>query len=228
MLWENPFKELTKKEWALWAISLTIVVGANIIAGNTELLQLISPAIGITAVIFVAIGNVWGQILTVVFAILYAIISFQFHYYGEMITYMGMTAPIAFISIITWLKHPYKDENVVEINKLSKKQTIIMWLLAAVVTAALGILLAVLNTPNLLFSTISITTSFLASYLMMMRNTYYGVAYAANDLVLIILWILAAMEDIKYLPMIFCFATFFFNDMYGFISWKMREKVQEA
>ena len=76
-------------------------------------------------------------------------------------------------------------------------------------------------------STVSIATSFSASYLMLFRNPYYAVAYAANDVVLIILWVLAAMEDIKYIPVIVCFVIFFINDVFGFISWQKRKKQQK-
>ena len=49
-----------------------------------------------------------GQILTVIFSILYAIASWQCRYYGEMITYLGMTMPIAVLSIVSWIRHPYE------------------------------------------------------------------------------------------------------------------------
>lgn len=229
MIFKNPFKDLTGKEWTLWIISFVMVTVSNLMTGQISFIQLAATDIGVTALILLAKGNVWGQILTLVFSVLYAITSYEFHYYGEMITYMGMTAPIAFMSIISWLRHPYEEgESVVEINKLSGKQMAVMWLLAAIVTAVIGIILAALDTPNLFFSTVSITTSFLASYMMLFRSSYYAVAYAVNDIVLIILWILATMQNIIYLPMILCFTTFFVNDLYGFISWKIREKKQHT
>lgn len=55
---------------------------------------------------FAAKGNVWAQILMVVFSILYGIISWRFRYWGEMMTYLGMTLPMAVWSTITWLKNP--------------------------------------------------------------------------------------------------------------------------
>ena len=63
---------------------------------------------------------------------------------------------------------------------------------------------------------------------MLYRNSYYALAYAANDVVLITLWVLASMEDLSYLPMILCFSMFFINDLYGFASWKLRERTQRA
>ena len=67
--------------------------------------------IGVTALIFVAKGDIYGQILTVIFSILYGIVSYTFCYYGEMITYLGMSLPAALMSVFTWLKNPYKEDN---------------------------------------------------------------------------------------------------------------------
>ena len=87
--------------------------------------------------------------------------------------------------------------------------------------------LTALNTANLIFSTISITTSFVASYLTFLRSPYYAIGYSANDVVLIILWILASVEDISYLPMVACFIMFLFNDLYGFYNWRRMQKRQK-
>ena len=75
-------------------------------------------------------------------------------------------------------------------------------------------------------STVSIATRFLAVYLTFRRSPYFALAYAANDVVLIVLWTLAALEDISYISVIICFAMFLVNDLYGYISWKRMEKRQ--
>lgn len=224
---KNPFKRLTSGELILWLISLITVIVSNIFAKDASVSTILGTAIGVTALIFVAKGDVFGQILTVVFSFLYAVTSFAFRYYGEMITYMGMTMPMAALSVISWLKHPFKKgKNEVKIHKLTRFEKILMILLSFIVTLIFYFILKALNTPNLLFSTISVTTSFLASYLTFFRNSYYALAYAANDIVLIVLWILATIESFSYFPMIICFVMFFINDIYGFISWKIREKKQ--
>ena len=95
-----------------------------------------------------------------------------------------------------------------------------------IVTAVFYYILVVFDTPNIIFSTISIVTSFLAAALTMLRSSYYAVWYAANDIVLIILWVLASMENSAYIPVVVNFGIFFINDMYGYISWKRRERIQ--
>lgn len=222
----NPFKYLTKFEWALWLLSVMVVSGSFAVTDEHNYLILTASLVGVTALIFVSKGDVWGQILTVVFSIFYGVISVQFRYYGEMITYLGMTMPIAILSVYTWIKNPYKDTNEVKIHKLSKKQIMLLILSTILVTYAFYFILKEFNTANLLFSTISIATSFLASSLMMLRNQYYALAYAANDIVLIVLWVLATMENITYLSMIICFVMFLANDIYGFVNWEKMKKRQ--
>lgn len=75
----------------------------------------------------------------------------------------------------------------------------------------------------MIVSTISITTSFIAATLTMLRSSYYALWYAANDIVLIILWTKASLEHTGYIPVVVNFIIFFINHMYGFYSWKKRE-----
>ena len=162
-----------------------------------------------------------------VFGVLYGVISYGFAYYGEMITYLGMTFPMALVALASWLNNPYKDNKAeVKVNRLSKKEIPFMMVLTLIVTIAFYFILKHFNTANLIPSTISVTTSFLAVYLTFRRSPYFALAYAVNDLVLIVLWVLASIAEISYLSVVICFIVFFVNDMYGFISWKQMEKRQ--
>lgn len=224
----NPIKMLSKREWIIWMGSLTIVFASNIITTDFDLLTLVAALIGVTSLIFAAKGNVWAQVLMAIFSILYGIISFRFHYWGEMITYLGMTMPMSVWSTITWLKNPSEEnESEVQIQILNKKHIIGLTISGIFVTGVFYYILKLLNTPNIIFSTISIITSFLATSLTMLRSSYYAIGYAANDIVIIILWVLASLENPAYIPVVVNFSIFFINDMYGFVSWKKRE-IQQA
>ena len=227
MIKQNPFKTLSPFEWVLWSVSVVTVIVSFLISGKGALLEMIASVIGVTALIFVAKGMIIGQAMTVLFSIFYGIISLHFHYWGEMITYLCMSAPISFIATIEWIRHPYKNTDVVEVSRVSKKQIFLMSTLAVVVTGVFYVLLKAFDTPNLFFSTISITTSFTASYLTFLRSPYYGVGYALNDVVLIVLWTLASIQDISYLPMVACFVMFLLNDVYGFINWRRIKREQK-
>ncbi|MBR3833794.1 MAG: nicotinamide mononucleotide transporter [Lachnospiraceae bacterium] len=224
---KNPFKDLTKFELSLWLTSIIVIIVSFAVSGGDDVLTIIASLIGVTALIFVAKGYVIGQVLTVVFAVFYGIISYFFRYYGEMITYLCMTAPIAVMAVISWIKNPYEGTKEVKVSHVTKKQVLVMATLAIVTTIIFYFILKAMNNANLLFSTISITTSFLASYLTFLRSPYYAVAYSANDVVLIVLWTMATLEDRSYLPMILCFVMFLINDMYGFFNWRRMRIRQE-
>ncbi len=221
------FKTLSKFELCLLLFSITVVTTAFLAVNSNNYLTLIASLIGVIALIFVAKGMVVGQILTVVFAVFYGIISFYFNYYGEMITYLGMTSPIAILATISWIKNPYKKTAEVTVARMNKSQVLIMFALAFAVTAVFYYILKALGTAHLELSTISITTSFLASYMTMKRSAYYAIGYMANDLILVVLWILATTQSPSYLPMIVCFAMFFINDLYGFLNWR-KIKLRQA
>lgn len=148
----------SKEERILWMSSVGLIIVSFAIFDRESYLTLAASLIGVTSLIFNAKGNPFGQLLMVVFSLLYGIISYTFSYYGEMIIYLGMTMPMAVFALISWL-----------------------------------------------------------------RNPYFAVAYATNDLVLIVLWVLASLEDVRYISVVVCFVAFLVNDIYGFINWRKME-----
>lgn len=223
----NILSYFTKFEIILWCSSVTAIIISFFAFHQDNFLNLITSLIGATFLILNAKGNVWGQILTIVFSILYGIISYSLAYYGEMITYMGMTMPIAIISTITWVKNPsQKGKNEVKVNKLNGWEYIFMTFLSIAITIIFYFILKAFDTAVLKLSTISVFTSFIASYLTMRRSEYYAIGYATNDIVLIILWNIAADSDKQYLSVVICFIVFLVNDIYGYINWLKMKKNQ--
>lgn len=216
-------------EIVLWIASvLLILISFFVFAGN-EYLTLAASLIGVTSLIFNAKGNPFGQFLMIIFSVLYGIISLTFSYYGEMITYLGMTAPMAVFSLISWLRNPYsKTKSEVRVNVLKAREIVLMSILTIAVTALFYFILEFFNTANIVPSTVSVATSFLAVYLTFRRSAFYALAYAANDVVLIVLWVLASLADVSYLSVVICFAVFLINDIYGFVGWRKMLKRQNS
>lgn len=216
-------------ERILWLSSLLLILTSFFIFDGRDYLTLAASLIGATSLIFNAKGNPVGQALMTVFSILYGIISYKFAYYGEMITYLGMTMPMAIFAFVFWLKNPYKGKrSEVKVNTLSAFESVFMWILAGITTFAFYFILKRFNTANIIPSTVSVTTSFVAVYLTFRRSPYFALAYAANDVVLIVLWSLASFENIGYLSVVVCFAAFLFNDFYCFVNWKKMQKLQNS
>ena len=215
---KSAIKYFSRTEIALWCSSVALIVLSFCIFDRENYLTLAASLIGVTSLIFNAKGNPVGQLLMVVFSLLYGII-----------TYLGMTMPMAVVALIAWLKHPYKGNRAeVKVNAISKTETVWMWVLTAVVTVVFYFLLAHFGTANLLPSTLSVTTSFLAVYLTFRRSPYFALAYAANDIVLIVLWVMASLCDTRYVSVVVCFIAFLINDLYGYVSWQKMKIRQNA
>jgi len=228
MKFRELFSYFTKFEWCLWLGSLAAILMLYFVGSQQDVITLIASLIGATSLIFVSKGNVAGQFLIIAFSLLYAMVSWKFRYYGEMITYLGMTTPIAIVTAVVWLRHPYEEgKSEVEVAGLNGRKTALLFVLAAIVTLVFYFILKFFDTANLGISTLSVTTSFLAAGLMFLRSPHYATGYAANDLVLIGMWILATLEDRSYLPMVLCFCIFFVNDLYGFINWRRMQNRQQ-
>ena len=218
----------SKNEMILWISSALLIIVSFFVFDRVNYLTLTASLIGVTALLFNAKGNPFGQFLTILFSLLYGIISYTFSYYGEMLTYLGMTMPMAVFALISWLRNPYGgNRSEVKVNTISKKEIVLMLTAATLVTILFYFILDAFHTANLLPSTISVTTSFLAVYLTFRRSSFFAAAYAANDIILIVLWSLASAADIRYLSVVVCFIAFLVNDIYGFLNWekmKVRQK----
>lgn len=212
-------KYFTKFEITLWGTSIACIIAGFVVFEGSSFLTLIASLLGVSAILIYSKGNPLGQLLMVLFSVLYGIISFSSHYYGEMVTYLGMTGPMAAFAFVSWLRHPYKgNRSQVEVNEIKRPEYGLLTVLTIVVTIVFYFILAYFNTASLLFSTLSVTTSFVAVYLTWRRSKFFSLAYACNDVVLIVLWTIASISDKRFISVIICFIAFLANDIYAFIN----------
>ena len=220
------FKSLSVFEIILWIFSMTAVILSTVLSAEPDYFSMTASLFGVTSLIYIAKGYPIGQILMLVFATFYAVISFEKAYYGEMITYLGMTLPMAVISIVSWMRHPYDKSGEVKVNHISLKSLLGVFLITGAVTVVFYFILRALNTANLLLSTFSVATSFFSVFLTFLRSPLYALGFVANDIVIITLWVIAALSDSGAYSVVVCFAVFFVNDLYGFINWRRMDKKQ--
>jgi nicotinamide mononucleotide transporter PnuC len=227
-IFRRPRGYFSAFELGLWGVSVVLILAAFLIFDRENYLTLAASLVGATSLIFNAKGNPIGQVLMIIFSLLYGYISFSFAYYGEMMTYLCMSLPMAAVSFISWIRNPYKGNKAeVQIARVGKKEFAVIALISVVVTVASYFILDIFGTSNLIPSTLSVATSFFAASLIFRRSPWFALAYAVNDVVLIVLWSLAMLEDPSYVSVTVCFIVFLVNDMYSFINWRRMERRQK-
>ncbi len=225
---KKMFNYFNLLEIIIWSISTLFILLSFLIFQNRDYITLFASIIGVTSLIFNTKGNPIGQALMIIFSIIYGLISFKSHYYGETLTYVGMTLPMSILSLISWIKHPSNNKNEVKVNAISKKEIIIMFVLTLLITFLFYFILKYFHTNNIIPSTISVSTSFMAVYLTFKRSPLYALGYACNDIVLIILWSLSSINNSTHIALVFCFIAFLINDLYGFFNWQKIKKRQDS
>lgn len=221
------FNYFTKGEIIMWAVSILLIFVCFFAFDRENYTTLAASVIGVTSLLYNSKGNVAGQALSIAFSLLYGLISFQSRYYGELITYVGMTLPMSVVALISWARNPnLGKKSEVTVGEVKVPELILLIFITAGVTTGFYFILKYFNTANLLVSTFSIATSFAAAYLSFRRSPYYPVIYALNDIVLIILWGALSIKDISYISVVLCFGVFAMFDIYGFINWKKMQARQ--
>lgn len=209
----------------LYIAGLALIITMSI-CFKASWISAVTGIFGLSCVIFAAKGKVIGIFFTWVMIVFYCILSFQNKYYGEVFINICMMFPMTIIQLVAWLKNLGKDY-VVKVNSITKKEIIIVCCVAVVAFVAFYFILRALGTSQLIFSTISIVTSILATYFQSRRSKYGFLAFLANDLVLCVLWLLATLEDIKNISMLVAVILYVICDVYGFISWGVMQKRQQ-
>ena len=222
----NPFKDMKPLEYVILIASTLAALISFILIEEKDYLYFFTCILGVTTTVFIAKAHVFGQLLGIAYAILYAVTTFISHYYGEFIISIALYLPSGIWGLISWLRHRYEDTSTIKIAKLGLKHISIMLIIASILTFGIFFLLRALDTQNLIVSTISVFVSISAGYLVIKRSPFYALIYLINDVVLIVLWGMALRDSLTYMQLLISAFGFFFTDLYGFINWLNLRKKQ--
>lgn len=219
------------KNWNLYEILFTIIsaiaiVVAFVFTAEKQWLTLIIAILGLVSAICTSKGMFYTPIINVIYVVFYVIVSINQQYYGEAIVYGVIIAPIQIFTIFSWIKNKQKEQTVA-INKIHKKEWIYITVVTTISIVGLYFILKVLNTSSLVVSTFSLVFCALANYLLLRRSSYYALAFVINDIFLVTLWLIAAIEsNFSLVLMLINSLVFSVNDVYGFFRWRKQEKQQ--
>lgn len=221
------------KDWNLFEklyLFVGIVVGIlTSIIFNGTIIDSLYTITYLTTAILMSKGKVESYFIGIISVFFYGIVSYNQGYYGELLITIFLTFPIMIIGIISWLKHQDKDEDVVIISSLSKKEIVFAFSSQLILFWVYYFLLKAFNTDLLMISSLSIVTSVLATYFEARRSELSLFCYVANDLILITLWMIPIINGVTSLisvligPMLLLV-----NDIYGSYNWKRLKDIQKG
>ncbi len=182
----------------------------------------------LTTALLMSKGKVESYFIGFVSVFFYGIVSYNQGYYGELLITIFLTFPIMIIGIISWLRHQDKEEDVVIISSLSKKEIILAFSSQLVLYWIYFFILKLFNTDLLIISSLSVVTSVLASYFEARRSELSLFCYIANDIVIITLWLIPIISgQTELISVIVGPILLLINDIYGSYNWKKLKEKQK-
>lgn len=224
----NYFKDWNLFEKLYLFVGIVVVILTSIIFNGTIIDSLYTVTY-LTTAILMSKGKVESYFIGIISVFFYGIVSYNQGYYGELLITIFLTFPMMIIGIVSWLKHQDKDEDVVIISSLPKKEIVFAFSSQLILFWVYYFLLKAFNTDLLMISSLSIVTSVLATYFEARRSELSLFCYVANDLILITLWMIPIINGVTSLisvligPMLLLV-----NDIYGSYNWKRLKDIQKG
>ena len=224
---KNYFSDWNLFERLFLVLGISAGILSSVLFNGTIINTLYTVSYLITALLM-AKGKVECYFIGVVSVIFYGIVSYNQAYYGELLITIFLTFPIMLIGIISWLRHIDKDDNVVIVNTLPKKEMIIVFGSQLILFWIYYFILKIFNTDLLVLSTLSVVTSVLASYLEARRSELSLMCYIANDIIIITLWLIPIIYgDTTLISVLVGPILLLINDIYGTYNWKRLKEKQK-
>lgn len=200
-----------------------------LVGAETSILNTVTSLIGVWGIILISKGNYFAHYVYIVFSVLYSIVSITARYYGEAIIYFFIMLPIHIFSVRLWKRNNIsKTVNEVKTKNITTKHIILSCIVAVSLSVPFYFALEALNTDNILFSTLSLSTSVLAAYLMMRRVKFFSVIFAIDDLFLVMLWgSKIFLGKYQYLPTLIVYVSALINDIYSAACWLRRSRFRK-
>lgn len=215
----NYFATWNTFEKVIFASSIVLILGLGLIL-KCDWLTTIVAFLGFFSALNQAKGNVLGQFVGVILAILYSIVSYRNRYFGEVIVYLVIILPLYIWGIFSWLKNRDKKTEKVKQNVIGSKEWIMLLVGCVLLFVLLYQLLKYFDTSQLFVSTLSMIINISATYLLVRRSKYSFIFYIFNAIILLVLWGIPVINgDYLLIPMVFDGILLLINDIYGFKSW---------
>ena len=224
---KNYFSDWTKFELCFLIFGLSVSILSSIFF-HGNIIDILYTSLYFVTALLMSKGKVECYFVGFVSVFFYAFISYNQGYYGELLITAFLTFPIMIIGIVSWLKHQDKEENIVLISTLSKKELIISLISQIPLYFIYYLILKLFNTDLIIISTFSVVTSVLASYYEARRSDLSLPCYIANDLVIITLWLIPILNgSTNLISVLVGPCLLLMNDIYGTYNWQRLKKHQK-
>ncbi len=222
----DEIKHFIKDEltgWKTWEIIwlvlnvLSIIVLSICLGDNLR--GIIAAVTGVMYVVLTGKGKVSGYIFGLINVVLYAIISFEAKYYGEVMLNALYYIPMHFVGWFMWRKHMDDETKAIVKERMSVKWELILIVISIVAIIVYGYLLEKLGGNLPYIDSISTCLSVLAMVLSVRRMIEQWVLWTIVNGVTVYMWIADYMQGGNDIATLLMWCVYLINGIIILIKW---------
>ncbi len=210
-----------------WLGIATVVILGLSIYWKDSIAGIISALTGVWCVIFTGKGKRSSFIFGTVNVLLYAYISMEAKYYGEVMLNMIYYFPMNFVGWYMWKKHINEETGEVKKTRLPLKKGIAVYALTGVGIIIYGFVLKLLGGNLPFIDSMSTVVSVIAQILSVRRLTEQWVLWIVVDVVTVVMWGINFAQGGENIATLAMWSVYLINAIIMFVKWNKEARSGE-
>lgn len=213
------------KSWEiLWLITACSIICLLSIYWKDSVMGIISATTGVACVVCTGKGKLSAYIFGMVNTLLYAIIAYKAHYYGEVMLNAIYYFPMQFYGIYVWSKHMNVETHEVEKKEMDNKGRGFLCVGVVIATIVYGFILKLLKGELPFVDALSTVVSVFAMIISIKMYVEQWLLWIVVDVVTVIMWGMAFLKGNDSIATLLMWIVYLGNAVMMYIKWKKEVK----
>ncbi len=210
------------KKWEIsWLSTAVIAIVALSLYWQDSLMGIISSTTGVICVICTGKGKLSAYIFGLINIVLYAIISYQAGFYGEVMLNSLYYLPMQFYGFREWQKNISNEKQEVVKRKMNLKNFGILIATISLLTIVYGIFLKSLGGNLPFIDAFSTVASIIAMYISVKRYTEQWLIWIVVNIISVIMWGYAFfVQGVESIATLLMWSVYLINAIIMYIKWR--------
>jgi nicotinamide mononucleotide transporter len=228
----NKLKSLVKTELSGWkpievawlAIATAVILGVSLYWKDTAA-GIICSLTGVWCVVLTGKGKVSNFAFGIVNVVLYAYISYQAKFYGEVMLNTLYYLPCSVIGLFVWGKNVDQESGEVTKKTLSVKRSLLVYALTAAGVVAYGFVLKAMGGTLPFVDSMSTVLSVVAQILCLKRLAEQWIMWIVIDTVTVGMWLYNYLNGGESIATMMMWAVYLLNAIFMYVKWRRDVKL---